>query len=53
MCGWVGIFGAVEHEQILRRARQTLSSRGPDGSGERTQSGYSFRGVSTRVSCWH
>ncbi|MGI8684866.1 MAG: asparagine synthase (glutamine-hydrolyzing) [Acidimicrobiales bacterium] len=35
MCGWVGVFGAVEREASLRKAADTLASRGPDGSGER------------------
>jgi asparagine synthase (glutamine-hydrolysing) len=34
MCGWVGVFGAFE-QVCLRRAAETLASRGPDGSGER------------------
>ena len=35
MCGWVGTFGRFEPEACLRRAAATLSSRGPDGFGER------------------
>lgn len=35
MCGWVGVFGQTEHETALRRAGDTLASRGPDDAGER------------------
>lgn len=35
MCGWVGVFGAVDEESRLRDAAATLASRGPDGSGTR------------------
>jgi asparagine synthase (glutamine-hydrolysing) len=36
MCGWVGAFGARVTEPELRTAGATLASRGPDGSGERS-----------------
>ncbi len=35
MCGWVGVFGQTEDEAVLRKAGDTLSSRGPDDAGER------------------
>jgi asparagine synthase (glutamine-hydrolysing) len=35
MCGWVGVFGTPEHEAVLRKAGDTLASRGPDDAGER------------------
>lgn len=35
MCGWVGIFGARCEPALVKRAADTLASRGPDGSGER------------------
>ncbi|MGH9179505.1 MAG: asparagine synthase (glutamine-hydrolyzing), partial [Acidimicrobiales bacterium] len=39
MCGWVGVFGAPESESALRKAADTLASRGPDGAGERVVGG--------------
>lgn len=35
MCGWVGLFGARIDQALVKRAADTLASRGPDGSGER------------------
>lgn len=39
VCGWVGIFGFPESEANLRKAADTLASRGPDGWGERVSGG--------------
>lgn len=35
MCGWVGAFGAAVTARDLRRAGDTLATRGPDGFAER------------------
>ncbi len=36
MCGWVGAFGAEVTPEALRRAGDTLATRGPDSFAERT-----------------
>ena len=36
---WFSGAGAVEPEPVLRKAADTLASRGPDGSGERVVDG--------------
>jgi asparagine synthase (glutamine-hydrolysing) len=35
MCGWIGALGWCPDRHELKRAGDTLASRGPDGSGER------------------